>query len=116
MIGLSMAYQPWFVADKVGATMAGYALLVAFVAVVVVAGALFFGRQISEKFRQVGDLLGVTWVAWLKGNREENRARRGEIESKRWSQVQAASNEVADTDPQDVEARLRNLSHGTYRE
>ena len=101
MIGLSTTYQTWLAPDRVGAIM----VLVAFVAVVLVAGALFFGRQISE-----------TWLAWLNRNREENRARRDEIESKRWSQVQAASNGVADADPQDVEARLRNLSHGTYHE
>ena len=112
MIGLSTTYQTWLAPDRVGAIM----VLVAFVAVVVVAGALFFGRQISEKFRQVGDSLGVTWLAWLNRNREENRARRDEIESKRWSQVQSASNGVADADPQDVEARLKNLSHGTYHE
>ena len=116
MIGLSMAYQPWFVGDHVDATMGAYALVVIFVAVVVVAGAVFFGRQISAMFSQVGNSLGVTWVARLNRNREESRARRDEIESKRWSQVQTASTGVVDADPEEVEGRIRNLSHGTYRE
>ena len=37
------ACQSWFVKDEEGATMVEYALLVALIAVVVIAGALFLG-------------------------------------------------------------------------
>ena len=40
--------------------MVEYALLVALIAVVVIAAALFLGEQISEKFSEVGDTLSDT--------------------------------------------------------
>ena len=60
-------------------------------------------------------------MAWRKHKRQErdskkNRARHAEVTSSRLSQVFAASNGVEDADPEEVEARLRNLFHGTYRE
>ncbi len=60
-------------------------------------------------------------MAWLNLNREDrdskdNRARHGEVTSKRLRQVFSSGNRVEGADPEEVEARLRNLSHGTYRE
>ncbi len=58
---------------------------------------------------------------WLNLNREhrdskENRARHEEVTSKRLKHVFSSGNTVEGADPEEVEARLRNLSHGTYRE
>ncbi len=60
-------------------------------------------------------------MAWLNLNREhrdskENRARHEELTSKRLIHVFSSGNSVEGADPEEVEARLRNLSHGTYRE
>ena len=43
MLHVWTASQSWFVNDEDGATMVEYALLVALIAVVVIAGALFLG-------------------------------------------------------------------------
>lgn len=55
---------------------------------------------------------------WLNLNREdrdtkENRARPSEAISERFSRVLSLSNNVEGADPEEVEARIRNLSHGT---
>jgi pilus assembly protein Flp/PilA len=60
MLRLWTAYQSRFAEDEEGASMVEYALLVALIAVVVIAAALFLGEQISEKFSQVGDTLNST--------------------------------------------------------
>ena len=54
------ATQSWFVNDEHGATVVEYALLVALIAVVVIAAALFLGEQISSKFSEVGATLEGT--------------------------------------------------------
>ena len=51
------AYQSRFIQDEEGASMVEYALLVALIAVVVIAAALFLGEQISDKFSEVGATL-----------------------------------------------------------
>jgi hypothetical protein len=60
-------------------------------------------------------------MAWLKLNRDdrdskENRARHEEVTLKRLRQVFSSGNSIESGDPEEVEARLRNLSHGTYRD
>ena len=60
-------------------------------------------------------------MAWLNLNREDrdskdNRARHEEVTSERLRQVFSSGNRVEGADPEEVDARLRNLSHGTYRE
>ena len=60
MLRLWTTYQSWLVKDENGATMVEYALLVALIAVVVIAAALFLGDQISSKFSEVGDTLQST--------------------------------------------------------
>ena len=60
MLRLWTAYQSRFIGDEEGASMMEYALLVALIAVVVIAAALFLGNQISEKFSEVGDTVGAT--------------------------------------------------------
>ena len=60
MLRLWTAYQSRFVKDEEGASMVEYALLVALIAVVVIAAALFLGEEISEKFSEVGDTLSNT--------------------------------------------------------
>jgi hypothetical protein len=60
-------------------------------------------------------------MAWLNLNREDrdskqNRARHEEATSKRLRQVLSSANSVEGADPEEVEARIRNLSHGTYRD
>ena len=57
MVRFWTAYQSRFVTDEQGASMVEYALLVALIAVVVIAAALFLGEEISEKFSEVGDTL-----------------------------------------------------------
>ena len=57
MVRLWTAYQARFVADDKGASMVEYALLVALIAVVVIAAALFLGEEISKKFSEVGDTI-----------------------------------------------------------
>ena len=54
---LLTAYQSRFIKDEEGASMVEYALLVALIAVVVIAAALFLGEEISEKFSEVGDTI-----------------------------------------------------------
>lgn len=56
-------------------------------------------------------------MAWLS-NDDSKRNRDGEDESalKRLSQVVSLINGVEDADPEEVEARIRNLSHGTNRD
>ena len=51
------AHQSRFIQDEEGASMVEYALLVALIAVVVIAAALFLGQQISDKFSEVGATL-----------------------------------------------------------
>jgi pilus assembly protein Flp/PilA len=60
MLRLWTAYQSRFVKDEEGASMVEYALLVALIAVVVIAAALFLGEEISEKFSEVGETLDAT--------------------------------------------------------
>ena len=60
MLRLWTTYQSRFIGDEEGASMVEYALLVALIAVVVIAAALFLGNQISEKFSEVGDTVGAT--------------------------------------------------------
>ncbi len=50
-------YQSRFNQDEEGASMVEYALLVALIAMVVIAAALFLGESVSEKFSEVGDTL-----------------------------------------------------------
>ena len=57
MLRLWTAYQSRFIQDEEGASMVEYALLVALIAVVVIAAALFLGNQISDKFSEVGATL-----------------------------------------------------------
>jgi hypothetical protein len=56
-------------------------------------------------------------MAWLS-NDDSKRIRDGEDESalKRLSQVLSLINGVGAADPEEVEARIRNLSHGTNRD
>ncbi len=46
--------------DKDGASMVEYALLVALIAVVVIAAALFLGTEINDEFSEVGNTVGST--------------------------------------------------------
>jgi hypothetical protein len=59
-------------------------------------------------------------MAWLKkrGERDtkKNRARHAEVTSSRLTQVFAASNGVEDADPEEVEARIRNMFYGSNHE
>ncbi|MCZ6506369.1 MAG: Flp family type IVb pilin [Actinobacteria bacterium] len=60
MLRLWTAYQSRFIQDEKGASMVEYALLVALIAVVVIAAALFLGNEICGKFSEVGDTLSAT--------------------------------------------------------
>jgi pilus assembly protein Flp/PilA len=60
MLRMWAVYQSRFVRDQTGASMVEYALLVALIAVVVIAAALFLGDQIGSKFSEVGDTLEST--------------------------------------------------------
>ena len=60
MLRLWTAYQSRFVKDEEGASMVEYALLVALIAVVVIAGALFLGGAIETKFDEVGSTVDGT--------------------------------------------------------
>ena len=60
MLRLWTAYQSRFIKDEEGASMVEYALLVALIAVVVIAAALFLGEEISEKFSEVGETVDAT--------------------------------------------------------
>jgi pilus assembly protein Flp/PilA len=57
MLRLWTAYQSRFLKDEEGASMVEYALLVALIAVVVIAAALFLGTEIGDKFSEVGNTL-----------------------------------------------------------
>ena len=57
MLRLWTAYQSRFIEDEEGASMVEYALLVALIAVVVIAAALFLGTEIGDKFSEVGNTL-----------------------------------------------------------
>ncbi len=54
------ACQSRGVNDDEGATIVEYALLIALIAMVVIAGAIFFGTELSEKFSEVGATLEGT--------------------------------------------------------
>ncbi len=60
MLRLWTAYQSRFIQDEEGASMVEYALLVALIAVVVIAAALFLGEEISDKFSEVGATVDST--------------------------------------------------------
>ena len=60
MLRIWTAYQARFIQDEEGASMVEYALLVALIAVVVIAAALFLGNEINEKFSEVGDTVDGT--------------------------------------------------------
>jgi pilus assembly protein Flp/PilA len=60
MLTLWTAYQSRFVRHEEGASMVEYALLVALIAVVVIAAALFLGQQIGDKFSDVGNTISGT--------------------------------------------------------
>jgi pilus assembly protein Flp/PilA len=60
MLRLWTAYQSRFVRDETGASMVEYALLVALIAVVVIAAALFLGTEINDKFSEVGNTVDAT--------------------------------------------------------
>ncbi len=60
-------------------------------------------------------------MAWLKLNQDnrdttENGAGEAATVSQRWRQVLWSDSIIEDADSDEVEARIRNLSHGTYRE
>ena len=60
MLRLWTTYQSQIIKDETGATMVEYALLVALIAVVVIAAALFLGTEISDKFSEVGGTVDNT--------------------------------------------------------
>ena len=58
-------------------------------------------------------------MAWLRLNRDdrdskEKQARHEQATSARLSRVFSSRSRIEGSDPDEVEARLRNLSHGTY--
>ena len=55
-------------------------------------------------------------VAWLSNRDSKRNQDEGVSALKRLSHVLASTKGVADADPDEVEARLRNLSHGTNRD
>lgn len=56
-------------------------------------------------------------MAWRRPRRRrdsrEDLARHAELTSKRLNALRASSSELDDADPEEVEARIRNLSHGS---
>ncbi len=60
MLRLWTAHQSRLIKDEAGASMVEYALLVALIAVVVIAAALFLGTEINDKFSEVGQTLDAT--------------------------------------------------------
>ncbi len=60
MLRFWTAFQSRIVKDEDGASMVEYALLVALIAVVVIAAALFLGTEINDKFSEVGATLEAT--------------------------------------------------------
>ena len=57
MLRMWTVCQSRFIKGETGASMVEYALLVALIAVVVIAAALFLGNAISTKFSEVGSTL-----------------------------------------------------------
>jgi len=55
-------------------------------------------------------------VAWISNRDSKKNQDEGESALKRLSHVLASGTRVTDADPDEVEARLRNLSHGTNRD
>jgi len=60
MLRLWTAFQSRIVRDEEGASMVEYALLVALIAVVVIAGAIILGNAINDKFSTVGGTVSGT--------------------------------------------------------
>jgi pilus assembly protein Flp/PilA len=60
MLRAWVVLQGTFIKGERGASMVEYALLVALIAVVVIAAALFLGEQISDKFSDVGQTISDT--------------------------------------------------------
>ena len=60
MVKLWTAYQSRIISGEEGASMVEYALLVALIAVVVIAAALFLGTEINDKFSEVGQTVDAT--------------------------------------------------------
>jgi pilus assembly protein Flp/PilA len=60
MLRIWTAYQSRFIRNEEGASMVEYALLVALIAVVVIAAALFLGTEINDKFSEVGNTVDGT--------------------------------------------------------
>ena len=60
MVKLWTAYQSRIISREEGASMVEYALLVALIAVVVIAAALFLGTEINDKFSEVGQTVDAT--------------------------------------------------------
>ena len=60
MTRLWAAYQSRSIADDKGASMVEYALLIALIAMVVIAGAVFFGSELSGSFSEAGDTMQAT--------------------------------------------------------
>ena len=122
MIRLFRAYQKQLADGEVDVSAFKYPLPVALLAVVVIARwTLFHGLRISDGFSQFANSLPGTQMARRNRTRQDrgskqNRARHDEIESKRWNRVVASSNRVEDADPEEVETRIRNLTHGTNGE
>ena len=60
MTRLWAAYQSRFMTDHEGASMVEYALLIVLIAIVVIAGAVFLGTELSEKFSEFGGTMEAT--------------------------------------------------------
>ena len=93
------------------------------------------GRVIKHAFEQANEMIAIARreaVAIVDAGRDEvraleddaarrmadleNRAREAEAISERIGRVLSSGKAVESADPEEVDARLRNLSHGTYRE
>jgi hypothetical protein len=60
-------------------------------------------------------------MAWLNLRRDDPKtknslARDAEVFSRRLTEVLSSSNGVADAEPEEVEARIRNMTHGSGRD
>lgn len=56
----------------------------------------------------------VAWpMQWRRHSSKESLARHADLTSKRLSALQVSINGLEDADPSEVEARIRNLTHGT---
>ncbi len=60
MLRLWTAYQCRFIKDEEGASMVEYSLLIALIAMAVIAGAILFGTELSDKFNEFGDTMVAT--------------------------------------------------------